>query len=830
MPAFWPPFKRSREVELAEQAQQDAEARNAIDNWLSDYLIPSVYSGQFAYGNASYPVGLSTSYGRTMAQEVQRTLPGYSAALRQAPPAFAAQMVRALVLSQARLTWRSLPSSSSPRRIFGTRDLAPLERPWPNGTTGELISRMEWHAGLAGNAYVTNRTPGRLRVLRPDWVAIVYGSQMSPEYYPGLALDGELLGYVYQQGGIGYANTDPHLLLPDEVAHWSPIPDPEYAGLGMSWVTPAVREIQGDVLASSHKIKFFENGAPQPLSAKILTPTGWSTMGAVVPGSQVIGSDGKPHDVLAVYPQGEQDVYRVTFSSGAQVECTADHLWTVANAYDRKRGTARTVTLGEIMAGGVTYASGPAKWSVPLVEPVQFDAPAEDLPVDPYLLGSLLGDGCLRGNHRRSGSPDLACHTDDVDEQARILASLVPDGVRIVRQDGHGRTSRLRLPGAPGATPNPLTTQLRNLGLWGLLGHDKYIPEQYLRGSVTQRVALLQGLIDTDGSVDKRQPNTIRFDNTSRELCRNLADLVGGLGGIATVRPGRSASGASRAQWSVTISRLPEWITPCRLERKARTYRPPGGRSARHRYIQRVEQVRRDQVQCIAVESEDHLYVTDGYVLTHNTPNLVVKGLQAANPKQFNELVDMLEDRHAGVGNAYRTLYLTQGADATVVGADLKQIDFKATQGTGETRIAMLSRVHPVILGASEGLAGSSLNAGNFGQARRIWADTWIFPMLQDLCRSLAPLVKVPGGAELWFDTVDMPLLREDAKDAADIAATEASAITTLAKDGFTRESAVAAVVGKDMTLLKPDPDWVSVQVQPSGAKAPAVTPTGGAG
>jgi hypothetical protein len=209
------------------------------------------------------------------------------------------------------------------------------------------------------------------------------------------------------------------------------------------------------------------------------------------------------------------------------------------------------------------------------------------------------------------------------------------------------------------------------------------------------------------------------------------------------------------------------------------------------------------------------------------TPNLVVKGLAAPNPEKFKELVDMMEEHHAGVGNAYRTLYLTAGADATVVGADLKQIDFKATQGTGETRIAMLSRVHPVILACSEGLAGASLNAGNFGQARRIWADTWIFPMLQDMCRALSPLVNVPGGAELWFDTADMPLLREDAMDAAQIASTEASAITTLAKNGFTRESAVSAVVGRDMTLLKPDPNWVSVQLQPGAGDKPPQLPPG---
>jgi phage portal protein BeeE len=206
------------------------------------------------------------------------------------------------------------------------------------------------------------------------------------------------------------------------------------------------------------------------------------------------------------------------------------------------------------------------------------------------------------------------------------------------------------------------------------------------------------------------------------------------------------------------------------------------------------------------------------------TPNMVVKGMQAATKEQFDEMVDAMETRHAGVRNAYRTLYLTAGADATVVGSDLRQLDFKATQGAGETRITQLSRVHPVLLGSSEGLQGSSLNAGNFGAARRMFADSWLYPTLQDVAAALAPLVRVPIDAELWTTTSDMPILREDAKDAAQIEQVKASTITSLSMGGFTRESAIAAVMAQDMTLLVKDPDWVSVQLQQSGgAPTPAL-------
>jgi phage portal protein BeeE len=435
------------------------ENRSSADQYFAEYIAPQL----FGYGGSQYSLGLNTTYGRNRAEEISGTLPGYSAALKGCPPAFAAEMVRALVLSQARFTFRNRKT----RRTFGTTALDLLDRPWPNATTGELIARMEWHAGLAGNAF-TYRQPDRLRVLRPDWVTVVYGSEQEPED-AAHALDGKLIGYAYVNGGLAAASrgNKVHTILPDEMAHWSPLPDPECAGVGMSWVTPALREIQGDRMASDHKVRFFENGA---------------------------------------------------------------------------------------------------------------------------------------------------------------------------------------------------------------------------------------------------------------------------------------------------------------------------------------------------------------------TPNLVVKGINAATKEQFDELVGAMEDSHAGVANAYRTLYLTAGADATVVGSDLKQLDFKATQGTGETRIAFLSRVPAPLLGISEGLAGSSLNAGNFGMARRIFADSWVYPSLQDLAASLASIVKVPSDAELWFDTADIPLLREDAKDAADIEAVKATTITQYVREGFTAESAIAAVTAQDVTLLK-HTGLVSVQLQLPGSPPPAPKP-----
>lgn len=214
------------------------------------------------------------------------------------------------------------------------------------------------------------------------------------------------------------------------------------------------------------------------------------------------------------------------------------------------------------------------------------------------------------------------------------------------------------------------------------------------------------------------------------------------------------------------------------------------------------------------------------------TPNLTVALPREIDPEEFDEFVEHMEQDHTGTDNAYKTLYLGGGADVTVVGSDFSQLDFKATQGAGETRIAAAGGVGAVLAKLSEGLQGSSLNAGNFGAARRLFADTTAALLWQNFAGSLevlAPYVDSNGDGDpavrMVCDTRFVSFLREDAKDVAEIQAMEATTIRQLLDAGFKPDSIVAAVNANDWTLLVHS-GLYSVQLQsPTTAALPAAAP-----
>ncbi|MEU0393818.1 phage portal protein [Streptomyces sp. NPDC006208] len=209
------------------------------------------------------------------------------------------------------------------------------------------------------------------------------------------------------------------------------------------------------------------------------------------------------------------------------------------------------------------------------------------------------------------------------------------------------------------------------------------------------------------------------------------------------------------------------------------------------------------------------------------TPNMVVRLSREVTPEAFEKFKSKMDSSHRGVENAYKTLYLGGGADVTVVGKDFQQLDFSNVQGAGETRIAAAAGVPPVIVGLSEGLKAATYS--NYGQARRRFADGTIHPLWQNAAGSLSRLVKPSGpssgAVRLWYDARDVPFLREDRKDAAEIQGLQSRTIRALVDAGYEAESVKRAVMSEDWDLLS-HTGLFSVQLQKPGGTGPPTEPT----
>lgn len=209
------------------------------------------------------------------------------------------------------------------------------------------------------------------------------------------------------------------------------------------------------------------------------------------------------------------------------------------------------------------------------------------------------------------------------------------------------------------------------------------------------------------------------------------------------------------------------------------------------------------------------------------TPNLAVSFSENITKDQFNAFMAAMNAAHQGTKNAYKTLYLGGGADVKTIGANMEQMDFKNTQGAGETRICAAGGVPPIIVGLSEGLQSATYS--NYGMARRKFGDHWARPQWRSACAALAPLLDVPSGARLWYDDRDIAFLREDQKDVASIQTQQASTMKQLIDSGYEPDSVTAAMLNEDWSLLK-HTGLFSVQLQPPGTVQKAGAVAAGAG
>lgn len=363
----------------------------------------------------------------------------------------------------------------------------------------------------------------------------------------------------------------------------------------------------------------------------VWTPTGFCFVEDLNVGDTVIGGDGKPCQVVHVQPQPQQRCLLLTFDRGVSIKCAANHPWLALHpaaryptrhSHGKVEPNPRFDRWEVINAQAMLDASGNSplprrRFLIPSNGPVQMQP--KDLPVDPYLLGVLLGDGCMR-----SGGTSIS--TADA-EIIQAVERALPPGVTMRRAGkydyflviaggkGHGQG------GGFGTRGNPLTLLLRELGVHGHLSGDKFVPALYLFNSATVRLAVLQGLMDTDGGVAPTQ-GTIEFSSTSPHLTAAVEFLVASFGGKSytekrvtrfTNKFGERRDGAESFRMRI---RLPQ-VVPFRLTRKTeRLVRPVS--TCDERILWTISEAGIEACTSIEVDNLDHTVLIDRGVVTHD--------------------------------------------------------------------------------------------------------------------------------------------------------------------------------------------------------------------
>lgn len=398
---------------------------------------------------------------------------------------------------------------------------------------------------------------------------------------------------------------------------------------------PMHRLLQGEV----------GSGKAQPLDALVLTPSGYREMAEIRVGDQVITMTGEPAAVAAIHPQGTRDIYRVTLSDETSVECDLDHLWYVNTTVRNNRGNPHKVlSLREILES-LHVASGGSKWYLPVIE-----APELELglprPVDPYVLGLLLGDGHLKYGRVGFSSADPELIVE--------LMTRLPKGCHLSKPSYTRQYDWFVLGCRWGR--NPLLDQLREIGAYGHGAREKFVPEAYKVAPIAVRHEVLRGLLDTDGTLDSATGTNVSIVSASQRLAADVAWLAESLGGTGRLRP---VTKMGRVYYQVSL-RLPDRFAPFRLKRKADLVRSRTKYAEPVRAIRSVEFAGRKEAQCLLIDHETSSYITDNFTVTHNTMvsmramlQVVDAGAQAAllaptevlAIQHHRTITDMLGDR-----------------------------------------------------------------------------------------------------------------------------------------------------------------------------------------
>lgn len=363
-----------------------------------------------------------------------------------------------------------------------------------------------------------------------------------------------------------------------------------------------------------------ETGKAQPLDTKIITPDGWKCMGDIRVGDLVIGGDGKPKAVVGVYPQGKKEVYEVTLSDGRKTRCCKEHLWNVTTRTRRNHDRGYTVMSLEDMLKRPIKTKKGFTYQIPTCGPVEFSQ-KEHLPIDPYLLGALIGDGCLTmKKNPKSGGTSIYFSNSEFDVIGMVMNKLRKIGAYLWFDKNSTNQFTVRNCG-------DLKNAIKDLGL-NVKSSMRFIPKPYLLSDVSSRRSLLCGLIDTDGNVLKN--GVVRYSTKSVQLANDVCFLAHSLGYKARVikekREGEFTVSIC-ANSGVFSSRKHKVNMDAANKSRTRVENTDAVS------IVSVELVGIEECQCIMVDSEEHTYLCDDFIVTHNTVGLLLAASVWADPE-----------------------------------------------------------------------------------------------------------------------------------------------------------------------------------------------------
>ena len=403
-----------------------------------------------------------------------------------------------------------------------------------------------------------------------------------------------------------------------------------------------------------------------PLDEPVLTPRGFVPMSCLDIGDHVIGSDGRPAEISDVYRHGARQVWRVNLTDGSQIRCDSDHLFTLrtVNRRSGQTGKWRTIPLGQLMQEGFENNH----YELP-ERPIVHYAESSEMLVDPYLYGLLLGDGRI---NKKTGRLQITSMDESIIEHCRTQAEKL--GLTLKNEEsnsGKATTWRFVNPTPKKWKPNRLLRALAELGA-SCKSPSKHIHSSYMKASVSDRKALLRGLMDTDGTIGLDKAGFAIFVSTSRKLAQDVRDLAYSLGFSARLSHRCQfvkMIGREHESWGVSLWTKPS-ICPFRLERKKQRWHngQKGKVNPRKLCIEGAALDGESEMQCIRINRHDGLFLAGDFVVTHNTGEATRDNVQRAllgKPKQLGTgmipkrcLVPSLSGMARGVTGLYDFMYV----------------------------------------------------------------------------------------------------------------------------------------------------------------------------